>query len=316
MEASVAQTSQCSASNCVNKEETPLSSYCCTNNINTPYQSSLIINTREYHEVVSKLRAFFLSKNFLEVSTQNRLSILAACEDPFTVSTFNYVNEVWPLPQTGQMWLEYELLKNPTVPGYFCVSTSYRNEPNPVPGRHNLIFPMFEFEMKGGMDELIEMEQELLIHLGYDASKFIKGKYLDVAKEYGTKELENEHETKLYEEKTPSFFLTDFPEFTSPFWNMKRNDDPTLETANKIDVILSGQETIGSAEREVDRTIMVDRFKAIMNGAYKDKMYELFGEERTMAEMEEFLKFDFIKRSGGGIGVTRLIRSMKLEGLM
>ena len=206
-----------------------------------PYESPLIIKSCEFSEVIQKLRDFFIKKGYVEVHTQNRLSILAACEDPFTVSTFNYVNEVWPLPQTGQMWLEYELLKNPTVPGYFCVSTSYRNEPNPVPGRHNLIFPMFEFEMKGGMDELIEMEQELLIHLGYDASKFIKGKYLDVAKEYGTKELENDHETKLYEEKTPSFFLTDFPEFTSPFWNMKRNDDPTLETANKIDVILSGQ---------------------------------------------------------------------------
>lgn len=281
-----------------------------------PYESPLIINSCDFSEVIQKLRDFFIQKGYVEVHTQNRLSILAACEDPFTVSTFNYVNEVWPLPQTGQMWLEYELLKNPDVPGYFCVSTSYRNEPTPVPGRHSLIFPMFEFEMKGGMEELIEMEQELLVHLGYDASKFIKGKYLDVAKEYNTKELENEHETKLYEEKTPSFFLTDFPEFTSPFWNMKRNDDPTTETANKIDVILSGQETIGSAEREVDKTIMVDRFKAIMEGAYKDKMYELFGEERTMAEMDEFLKFNFIKRSGGGIGVTRLIRSMKLEGLM
>ena len=289
---------------------------CNSCNYAKPYESPLIIKSCDFSEVIQKLRDFFMKKGYVEVHTQNRLSILAACEDPFTVSTFNYVNEVWPLPQTGQMWLEYELLKNPTVPGYFCVSTSYRNEPNPVPGRHNLIFPMFEFEMKGGMDELIEMEQELLVHLGYDASKFIHGKYLDVAEEYGTKELENEHETRLYKEKTPSFFLTDFPEFTSPFWNMKRNDDPAAGTANKIDVILSGQETIGSAEREVDRTIMVDRFKAIMEGAYKDKMYELFGEERTMAEMEEFLKFDFIKRSGGGIGVTRLIRSMKLEGLM
>ena len=53
-----------------------------------------------------------------------------------------------------------------------------------------------------------------------------------------------------------------------------------------------------------------------MKGGYKEKMYELFGEERTMDEMEDFLKFNFFKRSGGGIGVTRLIRSMKLEGLM
>ena len=88
------------------------------------------------------------------------------------------------------------------------------------------------------------------------------------------------------------------------------------ETANKVDIIMSGQETIGSAERETDKLMMVDRFKTIMEGSYKDKMYELFGEERTMSEMKDFLNFDFFKRSGGGIGVTRLIRSMKLEGLL
>ena len=45
-------------------------------------------------------------------------------------------------------------------------------------------------------------------------------------------------------------------------------------------------------------------------------MFDLFGEERTMNEMRDFLEFDFFPRSGGGIGVTRLIRSMKLEGLI
>ena len=280
----------------------------------TPYESPLIINSCEFSLVTNKLREFFVSKGFVEVHTQNRLSILAACEDPFTVSTFNYTNMVWPLPQTGQMWLEYELLKNPTVPGYFCVSTSYRNEPNPIEGRHNLIFPMFEFEMKGGMEEMIELEKELLLHLGYDASKFLRGSYLDVAEEFGTKEIEHEHEQKLYDDKTPTYFLTDFPEYTSPFWNMKRHESGV--TANKVDIIMSGQETIGSAERETDKLMMLDRFKSIMEGSYKDKMYQLFGEERTMSEMKDFLNFDFIKRSGGGIGVTRLIRSMKLEGLM
>ena len=99
--------------------------------------------------VVNKLRSFCLDKGFCEVSTQDRLSILAACEDPDTVATYKYMGETWPLPQTGQMWLEYELLTKPELPGVFCVSTSYRNEPNPVPGRHKLIFPMFEFELKG-----------------------------------------------------------------------------------------------------------------------------------------------------------------------
>ena len=85
----------------------------------------------------------------MEVHTQNRLSILATCEDPSTISTYSYAGQVWPLPQTGQMWLEYEMLKHPNrAPGYFCVSTSYRNEADPIPGRHDLIFPMFEFEIK------------------------------------------------------------------------------------------------------------------------------------------------------------------------
>ena len=95
---------------------------------------------------------------------------------------------------------------------------------------------------------------------------------------------------------------------------MKREEDG--KTAKKVDVILSGQETIGSAERETDKEEMLNRFKTIMEGSYKDKLYELFGEERTMAEMDDYLRFHFMERGGGGIGVTRLIRSMKLEKLI
>ena len=77
------------------------------------YDSSLIINSKEFDAVVSKLRLFFKSKGFIEAHPQNRLSILAACEDPNTISTYQYAGEVWPLPQTGQMWLEHYLLQNP-----------------------------------------------------------------------------------------------------------------------------------------------------------------------------------------------------------
>ena len=285
-----------------------------TSTVEGVYNSPLIIKSEEFTQVAQKLRSFFLGKGFTEAHPQNRLSILAACEDPFTVATFNYANKVWPLPQTGQMWLEYELLKNPEAKGYFCLSTSYRHEPNPVEDRHDIIFPLFEFEMHGGMEELIALEKELLVHLGYDAAKFVRGKYTDVADKYNVVELEHEHETRMYEDEdgTPSFFLTDFPEHTSPFWNMKRGD----VNANKVDVIMSGQETIGSAERETDREVMRHRFQTISEGGYKDKLYELFGEERTSAEMKEYLEFDFFKRSGGGIGVTRLIRSMRKEGLL
>lgn len=279
------------------------------------YDSKLILDNREFNAVVKKLREFFLNKNFIEVCTQNRLSILAACEDPFNVETFKYGDEVWPLPQTGQMWLEYELLKNidrENVDGYFCLTTSYRNEKNPQDGRHDLIFPLFEFETKGGLDTLIELEIELLQYLGYDDEKIQDAKYGSLCEKFGVTELENEHEMKLYDESS-TFFITHFPETTSPFWNMKRNDEGT---ANKVDVILSGHETFGSAERETDKDKMRECFNTIMDGKYRDKLYELFGKERTDKELDDYLKFDFVERCGGGIGVTRLMRSMKAEKLL
>ncbi len=277
------------------------------------YESPLIIQSEKFSKVVKKLREFFLEKNFIEVHAQNRLSILAACEDPFNVATFQYAGKVWPLVQTGQMWLEYEILKRPEAAGYFCLTTSYRQEPNAVPGRHDIIFPMFEFEFKGTMEDLIILQKELLTHLGYGKYDYYINDYKAIAKEFGTTELEHEHEERLYKDKSPVSFITNFPEFTSPFWNMRRNPDD--DTSKKVDVILSGQETFGSAERETDKEVMRHRFNTIMDGAYKAKLFELFGEERTMLELEEYLDLEFIPRVGQGIGLTRLIRSMEKEGL-
>ena len=274
-----------------------------------------IIDSADFTAVVSKLREFFTAKNFLEVHTQNRLSILAACEDPDTIATYDYAGQVYPLPQTGQMWLEYEMLKHPArAPGYFCVSTSYRNEPNPVEGRHEVIFPMFEFEIKGGMDELVQMEKDLLVHLGF-TNQAIEVDYKETADKYGVSELENDHEEKLCEEHGPVVFLENFPLETSPFWNMKLYDDNN-KVSKKVDVLLWGMETIGSAQRSTDKEQMREQFYTISNSGYSDKLFSLFTKPRVEKELEEFLEFDFFERSGGGIGMTRLIRAMKLSKLI
>jgi len=216
------------------------------------------------------MREFFLSKNFIEVPTQSRLSILAACENPHSVKTFEYGGEIWPLPQTGQMWLEYELLKNPEWDGVFCISTSYREEKNPIPGRHELIFPMFEFESKGGMDKLLQLESELLEHLGFDEP--IEVNYDGVCEEY--------------------------------------NKDGVI--FNKVDVILYGQETIGSAERSCDVEKMREMFYSIEDGKYCAKLFELFGKDRVEKELNDFLSHKFFPRFGGGIGMTRMARAYEL----
>ena len=265
-------------------------------------------NTKTYHELVQKMRAFFLQKGFVEVPTQSRLSILAACENPHSITTFNYSGEVWPLPQTGQMWLEHELLMNPEWPGCFCISTSYRQEKDPIPGRHELIFPMFEFESKGGMKELLKLESELLEHLGFDQP--VEVNYDEVCQEYGgVPILENEHEQKMWDEKGSVISLQNFPVRTNPFWNMKHNSDGIF---NKVDVILYGQETIGSAERSCDIEKMKEMFYTIEEGKYCAKLFELFGKERVETELEIFLQYEFFPRFGGGIGMTRLARAYEM----
>lgn len=275
-----------------------------------------LIDSSDFHAVVYKLREFFTKKNFIEVHTQNRLSILAACEDPNTISTYNYAGDVYPLPQTGQMWLEYEMLKYPErAPGYFCVSTSYRSEPNPVPGRHEIIFPMFEFEIKGGMEDMLKIEKELLVHLGFDEKTMKEVQYRETAEKYGVKELEHEHEEKLCEEFGPVVFLENFPLETSPFWNMKLHDEDKT-TAKKVDVLMWGMETIGSAQRSSNKDEMREQFYTISEGGYSGKLFDLFTKERVEKELNEFLDFDFFERSGGGIGMTRLIRAMKLSKLI
>jgi len=265
-------------------------------------------NTLAYNSLVQKMREFFLSKNFYEVPTQSRLSILAACENPHSIATFNYNGEIWPLPQTGQMWLEHELLKNPHWEGCFCISTSYRQEKNPIPGRHELIFPMFEFESKGGMKELLKLESELLAHLGFDSP--VEVNYDEVCQEYGGVEiLEDEHESRMWKEKGSVVSLQNFPLRTNPFWNMKHNETNIF---NKVDVILYGQETIGSAERSCDVEEMKHNFYTIENGKYAAKLFELFGKERVESELELFLSYNFFPRFGGGIGLTRMARAWEL----
>ena len=288
------------------------------------------ISPYDFTTVTHKMRSFFDERGFLEVHTQNRLSILAACEDPTTVTTYQYTGNLWPLPQTGQMWLEYELLNNPDVPGFYCLSTSYRQEQNPVEGRHEMIFPMFEFEMPGTFDDLLKMESDLCTHLGFktdhgraplDNIDFPGGNYLSMCGKYTASDniLTDYHESLMYKEYGDVFFLTHFPYTTSPFWNMKKSPIPLStggEAALKCDVIMGGMETIGSAERASDVDEMREQFNTISNGDYAQLLYNLFDKKRVLKELDEFLQFDFIPRFGGGIGVTRMISAMRLAGLM
>lgn len=271
------------------------------------------MDPRMFDGAVQKMREFFRGRGFVEVHTNHELSILAACEDPRTIGRFTFAGRVWPLPQTGQMHLERVLLADPSLPGVFCVSTSFREEPDPIPGRHDLIFPMFEFETHGGVDTLIELEHTLLGHLGFDRGVFKQGTYASVQERFGTNDVSHQIEERIGQEISPVFFLTDFPPSTSPFWNMARRPDGC---AKKVDGIMYGVETIGSAERSCDSGSMRNEFHAISGGAYADTLFGQFGRDRVLGELDTFLSSDFIPRCGGGIGMTRMIRAMRLAKLL
>jgi len=171
---------------------------------------------------------------------------------------------------------------------------------------------MFEFEMPGDIDDLKAMEYELCEYLGFDA--ITEKTYREWQQHYSVdheSELEAEHETAMYN-NFGSCMITDFPEFTSPFWNMSRHADGVH--SKKIDVILGGMETIGSAERSCDVDQMRDTFHTITEGAYSSLLFDLFNKDRVQGELEEFLQHDFFPRVGGGIGMTRMIAALeKLE---
>ena len=58
------------------------------------------------------------------------------------------------------------------------------------------------------------------------------------------------------------------------------------------------------------------QFYTISEGQYANILFSNFTKERVEKELEDFLQFDFFKRSGGGIGITRMIRAMKFSGII
>jgi len=265
-----------------------------------------------YDEIIKKLRCFFSDyKGFVEVPSQSRVSILAACEDPSTVTSFTVGGQIFPLPQTGQMWLEHELLKNPGLKGVFCVTTSYRDEKNIIPGRHDRVFPMFEFESVGTFENLKNLVKELLVFLGFETHHHVL--YEEMCNRYGADILESDHELQMQRDYGDSVFLEKFPLRTHPFWNMKHAGNNIF---NKLDVLLCGMETIGSAERSCNIEEMRLGFKTISDGGYAQLLFDSFGEQRVIQELENYLVHKMVPRYGGGIGLTRLVRAMKMKSLL
>jgi aspartyl/asparaginyl-tRNA synthetase len=303
----------------------------------TSLQNSIgYVDPFDYNNIYDKLYSFFRTKKGY-TQYMNNISILSACEDPKSVvysqfgpthisqectcgDNFNGCVPVehkskigiplrWCLPQTSQMNLEVLLMSYPQTNGFFSVGHSFRDEKQPKLGRHQRVFPLLDFETHGQFDDLVKLECDLLLHLGFD--KMHEVDYTKACEKYGVDEITHEEEERLWHDFGNVVFLKHFPT-EHAFFNMKRENNK----AQKIDVIICGQETIGSAVRENDVETMRKLFQTTSGGDYANELFQMFGRNRVEKELEEFLGLKFIPRIGGGIGITRLIRSMKMLGLL
>lgn len=272
------------------------------------------MNNRDYNYVISELRKFFDSEGFTEVECQSTQSILSACEDPKSVVTYQMDGLVWPNKQTNQMELEKILLKNPELEKVYCVTTSYRDEMRVEEGRHLKIFPMFEFESRGNFEDLKKLEIRLVKHLGI-ADDMVEMYYDMIVAKYQDKHVTSDIERKISEDISNSMMITRFPRYTNPFWNMAEYENDK-NFFKKSDVILHGMETIGSAERSRSESDMYNNFYSICDGEYAEILFHKFGKDRVLRELDAFLSLSMIERFGGGIGISRLIRSLRLKGVI
>ena len=170
---------------------------------------------------------------------------------------------------------------------------------------------MLELLAKGDMEDLKTLESELLVFLGFPEPVSVD--YEEMCKKYGVDEIDDEHEKRIGEDYGISSSLERFPQRTHPFWNMKHYGNGIF---NKVDVLLHGMETIGSAERSTDVNEMRENFMTISDGIYARTLFEKLTKDRTMRELDEYLSLPMIPRFGAGMGITRMARAMRLSGLL
>lgn len=155
------------------------------------------------------------------------------------------------------------------------------------------------------------MGTELLETIGFgDETDFSYKNYHELVEHYGTVEITEAINKKLEKDFSYATFLSDFPSYTEPLWNIKREGD----IANKTNIILYGLETITWGEISCEPDVMSSRFYE--KELYSKTLFATFGQERVEEELHEFLALDFFPRSSGTISITRMIRALKLHGIL
>jgi len=280
-------------------------------------------------------RAYMDSQGFIEIQAPHITKATGACENVATMFTLDYFGRKAYLTQTAQLHLEV-LSQIVDTGRVYTLIRSFRAEPE-VDDRHLTEFSLFEFEHRGGFDELLrhientiywgvemvmEERSEELKYFGIedgwlerfkppykrlryaDAIDFLNSKGFNL--EYGD-DLKHVHEKVIAEEFGPTF-ITHWPKKLK-FFNMREDpSNPEEVISADLELPLVG-EAVGSAEREYRYQRLVERLKE--STMYK-MLIEMGGDIRDWDWYLDFWKNwkNPTLHSGCGIGVARVVQSI------
>ncbi len=274
---------------------------------------------------------------WIEVPTLTKVT--GACENVNTLYPVNHFGKEAYLAQTGQLYLETKIPKHKKI---WTTILSSRAEEK-VDSRHLNQFSLIEFEHQGDFSTLLPVIEgtihsmiknaiserkadfELLGRDVADLEKYLapfkRISYTDAIKSlqendfqiYWGDDLNHASEMKLIElNNNLPLFVTHFPEKIK-FFNMRQNREDS-KVVNSADLLMpySG-ESAGSAEREDNYDILVNRLK-------NSNMFRVLSERGvTIDAFKEYLdliKNNPILHSGAGIGFNRVTQSiLKLQDI-
>lgn len=236
---------------------------------------------KKYSNIINIIRKFFNKQNFIEIHTQNKLSLLCACDEYKLMCTFNYGGYVWPLPQSSLILLYYDLLKYSHLPGIYTICTSYKNDPNYTKSNADNVFeadivkPLFECITFGKYIDIYKTIIELFEELGFSNSTYKFLKYTDIAKRRGVKIVSLNDELEISSDIMDIVFLENIPTLK---WGMKQTSK----------VIVNKLEILTFSEHLKEPHDIIESFLTVDNGQLSEYLFSQFSKERIEDELYKF----------------------------
>ena len=272
-------------------------------------EASLPINPFMYNYAANLIRFFFLDGNYIESYEQNKLCNLNSCINIYDACLYDMFKFCYALPQSNELWVDYQILMYSSQKGFFTYSTIYKNDFN---GLNNYIEQVIEFSLKGGMYDLEKLIRNLLDLFGFKNTFTFKSvDYNELIQDLQITDFTYKNFSMLNDDPYTIYFIKGFNKNAYVKWN--DYFDVKNNCYNKLLLICRGKELICGSQKSESVDEMRENF---MKTKDFSKKCEFFLEERVIGELNSYLELQFFKRCTGTICFKNLIHLLEQENLI